>query len=427
MTMVFYGWVIVLAAAIAYLFSFGPLVGVTFGVFLKPLAEEFGWDRAKIASAYSISLLAMALCSPVIGKFVDRWGTRRVVLPATALFGGALMSLAWLTPHLGHLYGIFAVMGMLSVGSTHVPYARVISNWFDRRRGLALGLSMMGLGVGTTIMPLLAHSLIAHWGWRTAYVVLGSLPILIVLPIVGLSLRERPEQMGLSPDGIERGEEGLRSRTSASSLPRAALGLDPSEALRTRTFWIMGTAFFLMSLCAIGIMVHLVPLLLDRGLSAEEAAWAMSIFGIALLVGRVACGALLDRFFAPYVAVAFFSLAGGGILLLWLGFGGVLAFVAAFLIGLTMGAEVDVIAYLVSRYFGLRAFGAIYGYSFSLYLLGGMVGPFLMGVSFERRGSYQETLLILFLVTLVAVGLLIRLGTRRVEPALGEMACAEVD
>lgn len=416
---IFYGWVIVLAAAIAYLFSFGPLVGATFGIFLNSLAEEFNWDRAEIASAYSISLLAMTVCSPVIGKLVDRWGARRVILPATALFGSVLMSLAWLTPHLGHFYVTFAAIGIFSGGSAHVPYTRVISHWFDRRRGLALGLAMGGLGIGMFTMPALTHLLISRYGWRITYALLGSLPIFIVVPIVRLLLTEKPEDVGLSPDGIRR--DAGHSRSASSEAP---LGLSPSEALRTRTFWSMGTAFFLMSLCAIGIMIHLVPLLLDRGLSAEYAAWAMSVFGVALFVGRIACGAVLDRFFAPFVAAAFFSLAGVGILLLWLGFGGIIAFVAAFLIGLAMGSEVDVIAYLVSRYFGLRSFGELCGYSFSLYLFGGVVGPFLMGVSFERLGSYHEILLVLFLLSLIASGLMTRLGAYHVGSTLGRMARA---
>ncbi|MCS6817428.1 MAG: MFS transporter [Blastocatellia bacterium] len=424
MAAIFYGWVIVLVAAISYLFSFGPLVGVTFGIFLNALADEFNWNRAEIAAAYSISLSAMTVCSPVVGKLVDRWGARRVIIPAAALFGGALMSLAWLSPHLGHLYVVFAVIGMLSGGSAHVPYARVISNWFDRRRGLALGLSMAGLGIGTTFMPFLAHLLIQHLGWRAAYALLGSLPILAVVPIAGLLLKEKPEDLGLWPDGVGGNEGDRRFGAEVPSSSGAPSGLSPSEALRTRTFWIMGMAFFLMSLCAIGIMIHLVPLLVDRGLSAERAALAMSIFGAALLMGRVICGVLLDRFFAPFVAVAFFSLAGVGILLLWLGVGGIIAFVAAFLIGLTMGAEIDIIAYLVSRYFGLCSFGEIYGYSLSLYLLGGIVGPFLMGVGFEKLGSYREILLVLFLMTLIASGLLTRLGTYHAEPAWGRAARA---
>jgi len=414
----FYGWVIVLISAIGLLFSLSTLVALTFGIFMRALAEEFGWNRAEISLAYSIALLLLAIASPLIGKMVDRWGARRVITLAAVLFGGALMSLALLTPRLWHFYLVFSAVVIIGGGASLIPYNRVISTWFDRRRGLALGLSMAGLGIGAFLMPALAHYLITHWGWRTAYAVLGSFPIAIVAPLVGLWFREEPEDLGLLPDG--RPDSSMRSASGAEG----AWGMSPSEALRTRTFWIMGTAFFLMSLCVIGIMVHLAPLLMDRGFSEAQAAWAMSVFGVALLLGRVTCGILLDRFFAPYVGASFFGAAAIGILLLWLEVQGVAAFFAAFLVGLVMGAEVDVIAYLVSRYFGLRSFGEIYGYGFSLYLLGGMVGPPLMGANFEALGSYSEVLLGMLGAVLVAAVLMTRLGEYQTEVGWGRWARA---
>ena len=173
-----------------------------------------------------------------------------------------------------------------------------------------------------------------------------------------------------------------------------------------------------MSVSVHGCLIHLVPLLTDRGLSAQSAALATSLLGGAVLVGRVWAGYLLDRCFASYAAVCFFCGATLGIFLLWNGAVGGLAFSAVILLGLGLGAEGDIVPYVVSRYFGLRAFGEIYGYAFTAFTLGGVIGPLLMGVSFDSTGSYRLVLGGFVVATLTAAGLMARLGPYRMwEPA----------
>jgi cyanate permease len=181
----------------------------------------------------------------------------------------------------------------------------------------------------------------------------------------------------------------------------------------------MVSAFFFVSVSFHGCIIHLVPMLTDRGLSAQEAALGASLLGGGILLGRVATGYLLDRFFASSVAVCFFGATTLGVILLWSGAAGNLAFQAAVLVGLGQGAELDLIPYLVSRYFGLRAFGEIYGYAFAVFTLGGVVGPLLMGMGFDATGSYQLVLGVFAIATLTAAGLMTRLGPYRVwEPAV---------
>src|SRR5262249_19277741 len=199
------------------------------------------------------------------------------------------------------------------------------------------------------------------------------------------------------------------------------------EAWHTGTFWLMVSAFFLISVSFHGYIIHLVPLLTDRGLSAQSATLTVSLAGGAALLGRVGIGYLLDRFFAPYVAVGFFCGFGVGLSLLWSGAVGGLVVVAVVLVGLGLGAELDVMPYAVSRYFGLRAFGEIYSYTFAIFTLGGVVGPPLMGAGFDATGSYSLVLATLVVAALTAAGLMTRLGPYRVwEAGTEPIAVADV-
>ncbi|HXG18373.1 MAG TPA: MFS transporter [Methylomirabilota bacterium] len=406
---IFHGWWIVLVAAIGLSMGYGPIVTFTFGVFFKPLSQEFNWNRAQVSLAFSLSLFVMSLAFPLVGRLVDRFGARRVIVPSVLGFGLGLLSFALLTPRLWHLYVIYILLGVVGGGTAPVPYSNVLSHWFDKQRGLALGVAMVGLGLSAFIMPSLAQRLIDVGGWRWAYICIGLTVMVVTIPIVAVFLKETPQMIGLTPDGEP-------ATSSAAHDPKE--GLSSHEAQRTGAFWLMLSAFFLMSACVHGCLIHLAPLLTDRGVSPQQAALAASLLGGALLLGRVGAGYLLDHFFASAVAVVFFGGAALGFMLLWGGATGSLAFAAAFLIGLGMGAEGDIIAYLVSRYFGLLAFSEIYGYAFAAFTLGGVVGPLLMGVGFDATGSYQPMLGAFVLASLVAAALMTRLGPYRVwQPA----------
>jgi MFS family permease len=413
----FYGWWIVLVAAIGLSMGYGPVVTFTFGVFFKPLSQEFGWNRAEVSLAFSLSLLIMSGTFPLIGRLVDRFGARKVIVPSVLLFGLGLITFSTLSAHLWHLYALYLFIGIVGGGTAPVPYSNVISHWFDKRRGLALGLAMVGLGLSTFVMPSLAQSLIATRGWRQTYIFIGLMVMGVAIPVVALFLKETPQRLGLAPDG--------EPATPTAGKPEAPKeGLSAHEAWNTGTFWIMVGAFFLMSASVHGCLIHLVPLLTDRGVSPQSAALATSLLGGALLLGRVGAGYLLDHFFASAVAVCFFCGAALGFILLWSGVTGSLAFTAAFLVGLGMGAEGDIIAYLVSRYFGLRAFGELYGYSFASFTLGGVVGPLLMGVGFDSTGSYRLVLGAFVVASLIAAGLMTRLGPYRVWAPAVEAAAS---
>ncbi len=410
---IFYGWWVVLASGVGLAMHFGPIIVPTFGVFLKPLSQEFGWSRTQISLAFSLATLGVTVVVPFIGRLVDRFGARTVILPAVLFFGLSVLSRSFLSAHLWHFYVIYLFMGVVGSGTTPVPYAKAISRWFDRKRGLALGLAVAALAASGSIMPSLAQALIAAVGWRQAYVLLGLMAMGVAIPAVGLLLKETPQMMGLEPDGETVGQaETFKPRSPER-------GLSFHETRHTGTFWLMVGAVFLMSARFHGYIIHLVPLLTDRGLSAQSAALTASLAGGAALIGRVGIGYLLDRLFAPHVAVWFFCGFALGIFLLWSGVVGGLVFVAVVLVGLGLGAELDVMPYMVSRYFGLRAFGEIYSSTFAVFTLGGVVSPLLMGAGFDATGSYSLVLATFVIAALTAAGLMTQLGPYRIwEPAV---------
>jgi MFS family permease len=403
---VFFGWWVVFAAALGLCLGSPPILVFSFGVFLKALSAEFHTGRAAISLAFTLHNLISAVSAPLVGLLVDRYGARRVILPATVVFGSILVLSKILTASLWQFYAFYLTLGVIGSGMSPVPYGNVVSHWFDRRRGLALGLMMFGLGFGAMVMPSLAQRLITMFGWRMAYAAVGCAILVVSAPVVAALLRESPEKMRLLPDGGGRA-------VSATAGESDDLGLTWHDAWHSPTFWLMVSAFFLVGASVHACVLHTAAILTDRGSTAQVAALATSLVGVALLIGRVGSGYLLDRLFGPRVAVFFFGGVAIGIALLWMGGSREVTFVGVFLVGLGMGAEVDIIAYLTSRYFGLRAFGEIYGYAFGAFALAGGIGTFLMGSGFDLTGSYRTSLVGFFAATLVAIVLMTRLGPYR--------------
>ena len=185
------GWRVAVASGVGVFVSFASLLVYTFGIFLKPLAEEFRWSREAISAAFGIAAMTVAVASPPLGYLLDRFPPRRVILPCLAIFGCAFASLSLLTPHLWHLYAVFFVLGVVGNGTAQMAYSRAVSSWFDRRRGTALALVMSGGAVGAIVLPPMADALIRLVGWRTAYLALGGMVLAIGLPTVALFIRER--------------------------------------------------------------------------------------------------------------------------------------------------------------------------------------------------------------------------------------------
>jgi predicted MFS family arabinose efflux permease len=383
------GWRVAVASGVGVFVSFASLLVYTFGIFLKPLAEEFGWSRAAVSAAFGIAAMTVAVCSPPLGYLLDRVSLRRILVPCMAVFGCAFASLSLLTPHIWHLYATFFVMGIVGNGTAQMAYSRAVSSWFVERRGMALAVVMSGGAIGAMVLPPVAQSLIEHVGWRSACAILGLMVLVIGLPAVAAFIRERPHDL----DGNTTG-------------PSVADGTSVRDALTSRPFWIVVAVLFLTSIAQNGALTHLAAMLTDRGVSTRGAAMALAAMGGASLAGRFVTGWLLDRFFAPRVAFSLLSLAAVGTWLLSGARSVSVGTLASILIGLGMGGEADVTPYLLSRYFGLRSFATLYGFTWTAYAVAGAIGPVLMGKVFDTTGSYEILLAVLAASTLGAASLM---------------------
>jgi MFS family permease len=408
---VFYGWWVTLTGTLGSFLGIVTVVVFSFGIVSKAIGRELHAGRAQIALAFAIMSLTSAVCFPLTGRLVDKYGPRKVLLTSTTILGLILMSSVFLSQALWNLYLLFFAMGLVSSGAGTMPYADAVSHWFDKRRGLALSVLMLGMGLGAVAVPGIAQQLVQRWGWRVSYCIFGLAMLLIPVPAIAAVLKDKPESMGLLPDG----------ETDAPARTRIAVGEagpSVSEAARTSAFWIMLVAFFLLTASVHACFIHLPEILTDRGSAAQMAALASSLLGVGVFIGRVSSGYLMDQFFAPRVAAALFSAVAIGIAFLALGHGTQSAFVGAVLVGLGTGAEIDIMAYLISRYFGLRSYGSISGWIWAIYGISGALGAYLMGLGFDKTGSYAIPLGGFFVAAAVATLLIISLGPYRYSVGL---------
>lgn len=399
-TGIFYGWWLVAACAVGISTSPQPFVFGSLGLFMKPLGEEFGWTRSQISACMTVFTVTSAVCFPIVGRLIDRFGAKLVLLLSMLALACCLCAMTLVTQY-WHLVLVFLLIGTLAAGSNTVSYVPILSAWFDRHRGLAIGLAVAGIGLGFFYTPILAQTLIDAYGWRAGYLGLGAVIVVVAVPLIALVVRNTPVEMGLAPDG---------DRQQHISDAYLGVGLSGAEAVRTRVFWVLMFVFFSMSFVLNGVFAHLVPMLTDRGMPAAEAALAASALGITVFVSRIIVGFLVDRFFAPLVAVLFFTLSAIGVAMFGAGAVGATALVASLMIGLSLGAELDLMAYLASRYFGLRAFGANYGMLLAGIVCGAGLAPFVFAVRFESTGAYTEILAIAAALNVVAVITAWRLG-----------------
>jgi MFS family permease len=396
-------WWIVFGATASMLVAQGPVILYTLGLFIKPLNAEFGWDRASISAAGGIAAIASAITIPFVGSMMDRWGVRSVLLPVVVLCAASVALIA-LTPQSIIVFMLlFAVTGVLGSGQGPLGYAKCVSAWFDDRRGLALGITMSGIGLGAALVPQYTQFLIGNFGWRAAYLGLGLLTLMIAFPAVFLFVRE-PAAAKTST-----GDERAQSAAARDRLP----DLEVREALGGRRFWLIACALLLVSTVTQGLVVHTVPLLTDKGYSPEAAAALMIAVGLSTMAGRLMSGYLVDRIFAPFIAAFFFLLPCLGIYLL----DSTVAPVAGIIsLGLASGTEIDMIGFLTSRYFGMKRFGQLYGYLFAFFVVGSAIGPAMMGLSFERLHSYQPALWTFGAFMIVASAAILGLGPYRYPP-----------
>ncbi len=360
----------------------------TNGLFVAGLNADFGLTRTEFGFGILMVTIALAIANPLVGWAIDRFGARLVAAVGLVALAAGFAALGTLTQSVGSYIAIQTLMAFFAAASGPIAYTKLVSGWFSRHRGLALGITLTGIGLAAAIMPPFVARMIEAEGWRSGFLLLATIALAGLIP-VWLLLREPPDE---AISHVERG-------------PKTSTQPVISDPFRSRAFWTMIAAFSLMAFAFAGLLPHFVPLLIDSGVTPVRAAGFAGLIGVAVITSRLVIGFLLDRFFAAWVAigVCFVAITGCAVLLLAGASGAV---VAALAIGCAMGGEVDVISFLVARYFGREKFGSIYGWQYSAFILGSGFGPLWIGALYDRTGNYSSSLIVCIILLVVACSVL---------------------
>ncbi|MBN8818847.1 MAG: MFS transporter [Sphingomonas sp.] len=385
---------VLVACTIGNIVSKTPAVQAVFGTFLVPLSQAFGWPRAAISVVLTIMALTAAVIYPLAGRAADARGARKILIPSLIVYGLAVASLALMNGTLWQFYAVFLVIGSFgSIASTPI-YSKVVAEWFDRGRGTALGISAgLGNGIGAVFFPVIAAIVVSQYGWRTGYAVIGTLILLIGLPTLLLLLRDAP-----------------RSTLAATSeISVASTGMGLREALGLPRFWLIVVAVASGGGATTAIFSHVVPILTDRGYGIDVATTVLSIFALTTSGAQILCGRLMDRFQTPRIVIPTVAMAIFGLLLLEFGTGLAALALAGLLLGIGMGSQYGALPYFISRYFGMRAFGAIIGTMYSAVIAIQGITPVLLDHGYDVQGTYRFAVLVACAALAGATALLVLL------------------
>lgn len=391
------GWTVVLAGAVG--------IGVTslhfysLGLFIDPLAKAFGWSRASIASGPAIVAVVNLFIAARIGRLVDRVGVRRVALPGYAAYCSGLALLGLAGASVWSWYALWALLGIGYSFAGASLWSVAVASRFDRSRGLALAVALCGTGVAGASTLFLGARVLDRFGWQATYAALGGTVFLLGMPVLLAFLRSARDLHlnGASPEQV--------------ALAPMPPGMDFPRALRHPHFWMLSASAMLIGGGVAGLIVHFVPMGISRGIAPVDAAAIGGLIGMSAIVGRLITGSLMDHCPARLVGGCVFLLPVAACILLAPGGGAApLMISAAIIIGLATGAEFDVLAILVSRYLGMRAYAAIYGQIAALFGIGVGFGPTIGGALFDMFGTYQPMLWFLAMLFAIAAILLFLLG-----------------
>ena len=398
---IYYGWWIVAAAFLTHCLTVG-CVFYSFGVFFTPLMNEFGWSRAQLSWGFSSISIFGAVYSPLVGRVVDRFGSRPSQLVGVLVLGGTLMMLGRIHS-LTQYYALMALL--LSLGSAAlgpIPSNTAVAGWFHRRRGQALGLATAGISMGGVVFVPLSARLIAALGWRNAFTVLGAIVLAVGLAPVALIMRKPPRDI----PAIERDPDVVGGDVLQREIERS---MTAREAIRDPNFWLIAAAFALTVMGLSAILLHQIPLLIDLGVSPAHAALALAATAGVGVIGKLGFGALLDRFEQRRVIVACFLLQAAGLLLLpFARVPGVLA-LYVLVYGYAMGGNATLQATILGQCFGRLHYGAIAGRMSPMIVLAQAMAVPLVGWLRDRTGSYLPSIALIACLTLAAAACISRL------------------
>jgi len=397
-----YGWVQVLVSVV--ILAVHVLTFYSFGIFLRPITMEFGWDRGALTTALAIYMLGAAIFSIITGRLSDKYGPRLLVTAGGIIGGIGLLLLSQISS-LWQVYLIWSLILSAANGCCNIPVLSSIPRWFTRQGGLAVGLTATGFGLGGIVAPLLVQWLISTHDWRLAYVVLGIIHIIIITPLAGF-LKHSPQRIGLKPYGEDKAREV--KPTSAA----VAKGYTLSQAAKTRRFWIFGALMFGFMFPIQIVLTQIAAHIADIGISATIAASIVSVIALTSLIGRNVTGFLCDKIGGRLTLTA--SMVTMTLATIWLFFSGEawMFYLFAVLFGMTYGGVMPLQTLVSRELFGLRFLGAIMAVFHLLGIIGGSIGAPLAGYIFDTTGQYSFAFVLCIIVaafTIVLSLILLRL------------------
>ena len=399
-------WPLIMATCMGIISSSFVLPYYSIGALLTPVTEEFGWSRAQFQAAILFSSGLGALTSPIIGWLNDKYGPRRVALPSMIGLSVGLLAASQIEGELWMLFLAYGMMALLGAGTIPVTWTRAIATSFFKRRGLALGLALTGTGICASVAPHYTVWLTDHYGWRGAYVGLALVPLVLAWPMLYFLFKPLDAHVDEEP-----GEPDTKAALES--------GLTLGEAIRGYRFWILLLSILFAYQGFSGIGPNLLPSLTDDGFTREQAASVQSVFGISIIIGRVVVGYLVDRFWAPGVAAFCLAIPAAGAAMLHGSQTFETAALAAFLIGFAAGAELDLMAFLAARYFGLAHYAKIYSILYATLAVCSGTAPMIFASVYDATGSYDLGYSVASVLFLVSVALILMLGRYPKEFAAG--------
>lgn len=392
---IFYGYVVVALSLLINMVLGGTLY--TFSVFFEPLSTDFGWTRAATSGAFSLYMILHGVLYIFTGILNDRLGPRFVMSLCGLIMGVGYMLMS-LTGDIWHIYLFYGVIIAVGMSGGYVPLASTVTRWFtgNSKRGLMVGISVAGVGLGTMIFPPLATWLIDSYGWRTSYVVLG-IAVLVIIMSAAQFLKRAPEQIVSSSDntvGIDTQQQGFSLR----------------QALKKRQFWLITTAYFGFGLILQAVMVHIVLHITGLGISGTTAASIFIAIGGASVCARVLLGSLADRIGNRSIVIGSFALLTAALLWLFVAGDMWMLYIFAVIFGFGYGGMVASQSPMVADLFGMRSHGMILGVIVSVITFGSAVGPVMAGAVYDASGSYTTAFIVCVVsaVTGIILSLLLR-------------------
>lgn len=449
------GWPIVLASLVGIMLCLSPLPYWALNVIGPELGKEFGWDRPTITAGYLYMTAGVLVSAPIAGLLVDKIGARKVLLPSIVFLALGTMSFALMTPDPRVFYLIFFITAVLGTGTLPITWTKAIVNNFDHYRGLALGIALTGTGIYGFVATPSIQFMIDQFGWRIAYLSVGALPLIFSLPIAYILFRDEKEEKSL-----QTADQSGTGRLLALGLGFAAalfvstqivtglsgfvgviilmtvflaaylilvyvrnepgnpalIGLSVRDTMKNYRFWVILFAFLLLGAVVSGIIANSKFILLDKGYTAQTATHLFlgaGVIGLSTLVGRLLGGWLVDFIWAPLVAFIFMSLPAFGCLILAADMGVGMNVLALVLVGVAAGVEFDLMAYFVSRYFGMRSYALIYGLIYAAFGLGSGTSPIIFNILRGGDDDYANVLKLVATGFVIGAVMLLFLGRYR--------------